>query len=157
MTMTMTITPDMTQAENAARVNKPADELLALVLGGNAVFTLVSKKTGARYTYKVTAATDTKGMFFAKVLIGADNWRNYAYIGFIKAGQTGLIAGKKGDPRKAYFKGLDWFLRQLAAGADVEEQVEFWHVGKCVRCGRRLTVPSSIETGLGPECAKKEL
>jgi hypothetical protein len=30
--------------------------------------------------------------------------------------------------------------------------VEFWHEGKCGRCNRKLTVPSSIESGFGPEC-----
>jgi len=29
------------------------------------------------------------------------------------------------------------------------------HEGKCGRCGRKLTVPLSIETGIGPECASK--
>lgn len=28
------------------------------------------------------------------------------------------------------------------------------HAGKCGRCGRKLTTPRSIETGLGPECEK---
>lgn len=27
--------------------------------------------------------------------------------------------------------------------------------GRCWRCGRMLTVPSSIESGIGPECATK--
>lgn len=30
----------------------------------------------------------------------------------------------------------------------------FHHIGKCGRCGRKLTTPKSIETGLGPECEK---
>ena len=30
---------------------------------------------------------------------------------------------------------------------------EFWHEGRCGRCGRKLTVPASIERGLGPVCA----
>jgi hypothetical protein len=29
------------------------------------------------------------------------------------------------------------------------------HEGRCCRCGRKLTVPESIETGLGPECASR--
>ncbi|MGQ4872128.1 MAG: DUF6011 domain-containing protein, partial [Candidatus Thorarchaeota archaeon] len=30
------------------------------------------------------------------------------------------------------------------------EKVRIWHEGKCGRCGRRLTVPESIESGYGP-------
>jgi hypothetical protein len=32
--------------------------------------------------------------------------------------------------------------------------IEFWHEGSCGRCGRKLTVPSSIKTGMGPSCSK---
>jgi hypothetical protein len=32
--------------------------------------------------------------------------------------------------------------------------IEVWHEGKCGKCGRTLTVPSSIESGIGPECMK---
>jgi hypothetical protein len=32
---------------------------------------------------------------------------------------------------------------------------EVYHEGRCGRCNRKLTVPESIETGLGPECASK--
>jgi hypothetical protein len=35
----------------------------------------------------------------------------------------------------------------VAAGFNLQ------HAGKCGRCGRKLTVPQSIETGIGPECA----
>jgi hypothetical protein len=29
-----------------------------------------------------------------------------------------------------------------------------WHEGSCARCGKKLTVPESIESGFGPECVK---
>src|ERR1019366_4832357 len=32
--------------------------------------------------------------------------------------------------------------------------LEVWHEGKCGRCGRKLTVPESIERGIGPECER---
>jgi hypothetical protein len=30
--------------------------------------------------------------------------------------------------------------------------LEVWHEGRCGRCGRALTVPESVERGIGPEC-----
>jgi hypothetical protein len=33
--------------------------------------------------------------------------------------------------------------------------VEVWHEGFCGKCGKRLTVPNSIEIGIGPDCIKK--
>lgn len=43
---------------------------------------------------------------------------------------------------------------EVAYALDALDRVEVWHEGSCGRCGRKLTVPSSIETGLGPECAE---
>ena len=36
--------------------------------------------------------------------------------------------------------------------ADPLAKAEFWHEGRCGRCGRTLTVPESIASGVGPEC-----
>jgi hypothetical protein len=34
--------------------------------------------------------------------------------------------------------------------------MELWHEGRCGKCGRALTVPESIESGLGPVCESRE-
>jgi len=46
-------------------------------------------------------------------------------------------------------------LRDLTAGVDRSHQLRIWHRGFCGRCGRPLTVPSSIATGIGPDCAER--
>ena len=54
-------------------------------LAGNATGTLVSKRTGARFTFKVRKPDDGDGQFFfVSVLNGPDNWQNYAYIGYVR-------------------------------------------------------------------------
>ena len=121
------------------------------IFGGRSRFTLVSKKTGKRYTYRVSKAKDIDDMFFASLLVGQNNDADYEYIGFIKIPQGELIAGKKGNPAHPAYKALDWALRQLRQNS-MHEQLEFWHEGRCARCGRALTDPASIEAGFGPEC-----
>jgi hypothetical protein len=49
-------------------------------------------------------------------------------------------------------RGFAWFWANLARGT-FPDTFEFWHEGRCAACARRLTVPQSIERGLGPECA----
>ena len=49
-------------------------------------------------------------------------------------------------------RGFAWFWRTLNGGT-FPATFEFWHEGRCAACARRLTVPESIERGLGPECA----
>lgn len=119
-------------------------------LAGNATFTIVSKKTGTRFTYRVRQA-ETGGAHFVSVLTGADNESDYAFLGTIFP--RGFFHGKKSrigaDAPSA--KAFAWFWRHVVQGK--VDGCEVWHEGKCGRCGRKLTVPESIETGLGPECA----
>ena len=119
-------------------------------MGGRARFTLVSKQTGKRYTFRVAKAKDAE-MFFASLLVGQNNEADYEYLGFIKDDLGALVAGRKGNAEHPAFKALDWTLRKLAAD-DMPEQLEFWHEGRCGRCGRALTDPASIDAGFGPEC-----
>lgn len=50
-------------------------------------------------------------------------------------------------------KALAWLVKGLAQGADLTKAVELRHEGRCGRCGRKLTTPASIDTGIGPVCA----
>jgi hypothetical protein len=132
-----------------------APAALIFAFGGRARFTLVSKQTGKRYTYRVAKAKDAD-MFFASLLVGQNNEADYEYLGFVKAapaltGHAALIPGKKGNPAHPAYKALDWTLRHIGQG-NMPEALEFWHEGRCARCGRALTDPASIEAGFGPEC-----
>lgn len=130
-----------------------ATDALAFAFGGKARFTLVSKATAKRYTFRIAKAKDGD-MFFAQLLTGPNNTEDYTYLGFIKNAAGSLIAGRKGNPSHPAYKALDWALRHLAQD-DMPEQLEFWHEGRCACCAKVLTDPVSIERGIGPECAKK--
>lgn len=124
------------------------------ILAGNATFTLRSKKTGTRYTYRVRASQD-KSVYFVALLTGNDNETDYQYFGYIRRGVF-FHGGRKarvGSDRPSV-KGFAWTFRQLQAG-HISEHLEIWHEGRCGRCGRLLTVPESIESGFGPECIQK--
>jgi len=94
-------------------------------------------------------------MWFASLLTGQSNEDDYTYIGFVKADQATLIAGRKGNAEHPAFKAIAWFLHQLALTGEIPIDAEFWHEGRCCRCGRTLTVPTSIASGIGPECASR--
>lgn len=122
---------------------------------GNAVFTIRSKRTGTRFTFKVRKPGDDTP-HFVSVLTGSDNDNDYTFLGSIFADGT-YRHGRKSTisqtaPSAVAFA---WFWDNIADPA-LMEKVEVWHEGRCCRCGRRLTVPSSIESGIGPECATKE-
>jgi hypothetical protein len=135
----------------------------AFALGGNATFTIVSVQTGTRFTYKVRASEDSSstgaaparaGVFFVSLLTGDNNETNYSYLGIIPKDDPmtfRLTAKSRAGAEAASVKAFTWFWRQLSSGR-LPANVECWHEGSCGRCGRKLTVPSSIESGFGPEC-----
>ena len=129
------------------------DNPARFALAGHAVFTLQSKKTGARFTYKVRAA-DSGPLHFVQVLTGPDNTQDYRYLGFLRRGvyfHGGQKAKIARDAPSA--KAFDWFWRHMAANASAPDSVEVSHEGRCGRCGRPLTVPESVRSGFGADCA----
>jgi hypothetical protein len=132
------------------------------IFAGNATFTLVSKKTGVRFTYKVrTRKLNPVGdeVFFLNLLRGPDNEADYAYMGVLRKDPLRYFwtaaSGKVGRQAPAY-KALVWFVDAARCERDVlGKTLEVWHEGRCGKCGRKLTVPSSVSLGLGPECARK--
>lgn len=131
---------------------------LRFILAGAATVTLRSPKTGARYTYKVEAkdANDPSQPYFVKLLCGADNEGDFIYLGYLRDASDDLRWSKKScrEREAPSFLAFGWVLRRLREGGGLHG-VEIWHEGTCGRCGRKLTVPESIETGLGPVCAEK--
>jgi hypothetical protein len=142
---------------------KDKEVALRFVLAGNSYFTIRSLKTQTRYTYKVSLSDDGN-VYFVSVLWGSSNETDYRYLGVISKQSGGWVfrttrksAGQlsAGNPQAVAF---DYMLRHLEhPRGSIPEQMEFWHEGRCGRCGRKLTVPESIESGIGPECAKKGL
>lgn len=142
---------------NHAETNRMTEgaDVLKFALAGNSTFTIVSKKTANRFTYKVRVSEDGK-LFFVKVLTGNDNENDFTFLGTIWSDSRRFRRGNRspiseGAPSAQAFA---WFWSKLLTGA-LPSTLDFHHEGRCGRCGRKLTVPESIRTGLGPECASK--
>jgi len=133
------------------------------ITAGKAIFTieipLQHRKDVAHYTFKVSKVENDKGtVFFVKVLTGPDNSLDYTYLGMLlpQNGEIKITKKSKYSDNSYVVRLLSrtikalWQDREadiLAAGFDIH------HEGRCGRCGRKLTVPESVKTGLGPECA----
>jgi len=132
------------------------------ISGGKGVITLVSTRSGQRFTYRLTAKENEYGnkTVFVGLLSGPDNTRDYAYLGRIATDRHGsevFWQGRRtpraGDvsPEAPSSKAFAWVWRNLVRGT-LPAQLEVWHEGRCGRCGRKLTVPTSVAQGFGPEC-----
>jgi hypothetical protein len=92
---------------------------------------------------------------------GSDNEHVFAYLGHVYNDVAGYryTHGRKSKigADSASAKAFDWFWRVVVAQRrSVDQwQIDVWHESRCGRCGRKLTVPESIESGFGPECLTK--
>lgn len=124
------------------------------ILAGNATFTIVSAKTGTRFTYKIRAKEIDGGrtLHFVSVLTGADNESDFTFLGTIFEGREFKHSkrsriGSDAPSARAFV----WSFNRIMSNS-LNNEASVHHEGKCGRCGRKLTVPRSIEIGLGPEC-----
>ena len=156
---------------SAAHQLTNVERITRFMCAGNATITLRSMRSGMRFTYKfkrLEGPESSEGtVYFVNLLRGPDNTTDFSYMGLLTA-RTYLAApyptrfGFRTTAKSAVGKdaqssiALRWFLAQLDGGHSTRllEQLEVWHEGVCGRCGRKLTVPESIELGIGPDCAE---
>lgn len=138
---------------------KDKEQMEHFLSGGNAIFTLHNNRTGNRYTYKVT---QKKGgdIFWVKLLNGTDNTQDYRFFGtmFPNCNPRGYwlkhsFKGQIGETARSVVT-FKWFIQRLQEDTPFPEPFEFYHEGRCGRCGRKLTVPESITSGFGPKCSQ---
>jgi uncharacterized protein DUF6011 len=147
--------------------------------GVRTAVTIVSKRTGTRFTYEIAekdpderqGQVKPSRVFFVDVLTGMNNERDFSALAvvtekpmLVPRGRPGGLTVRQSFHARAAKISADapsavawrWFFELIRRG-DEEAflQVEVYHEGRCGRCGRRLSVPSSVASGMGPECASK--
>jgi hypothetical protein len=124
------------------------------IRGGRAILTIRSHKSGEHRTFRVSRKDDTSP-FFVGLLSGPDNTADYTYIGCLtEEGAVRLTKASKMTSDSVPVRAWNYVARHLTADA-LPPDADVLHEGRCGCCGRVLTVPSSIERGIGPECAAK--
>lgn len=122
---------------------------MKFVLAGKAIFT-VSNDKGEHFTYKITK-NPTVDMYFANVLSGADGM--YTYMGIFDRSRGVVVKGSKGiSPTCKSVKVLEWAIRVINGISAIPVGYDIQHCGRCSKCGRILTSPDSIRTGMGTIC-----
>jgi len=125
-------------------------QALKFIFAGKSVVTFVNSKTGNRFTFKVKQAKDSN-LFFISVLTNPDQ---YTYIGTCVEGnyKHGKKSNINSDAQSV--KVFEFMIKRLVTNS-LPDFLEVWHEGFCGKCGKRLTVPNSILSGIGPDCIKK--
>ena len=139
------------------------ESIRTFVMGGQGTFSLVSNVTGNHFTFRVKTPKNQRPGYenqskpmFVSVLTGPDNYSNYSYLGQVWKKDNGFTwsVGRKSPiaENAPTQKAIAWLLDHIKASRMLPAGAEFWHEGKCGMCGRKLTVPESIEKGIGPIC-----
>jgi len=134
----------------------------SFISAGRALVTVLNTDTEGRHTYKVTAPGKTAEaranaeICFVSVLTGPENTSHYTYIGVLirKSGRFTSTAKSVLPSSDVRVKGFAWLTRNID-NLGRFENVEIRHHNHCGRCNRLLTVPESVDTGLGKICATR--
>ncbi len=141
--------------ENSERKQLDLKRALEFIFAGKAFFTIKSNVTDKHFTYKIESPKNNDNVHFVSLLTGTDNENNYTFFGTI-FNKKEFRHGKKSTikPESKGVIAFNWVFKNILSDT-IHDKITFYHEGCCCKCGRKLTHPESIETGIGPECAKR--
>lgn len=138
------------------------------ILIRNGYITVKNPLTGGHRTFQIrTQPGDAKfapGRRIVMVLNGSsnDSEGSYRTFGFVIreriSGEFSVHVFRKLQGQDGKASAYDGFARILAETEKYSKSpfsLEYRFEAHCRRCNRVLTTPESIESGIGPECAKK--
>jgi len=134
-------------------------EIKRFLLAGAALFTL-DNGSGRHFTYKISKKEPQPGRrytdpsYFVGVLDGPES---FSYMGLLnpRRGTITPTKGSKVSGQALSAVAIGWALRLIWAGKSLPAPSKLLHAGKCGRCGRPLTDPISVQSGIGPDCAEQ--
>jgi len=114
-----------------------------------APFTIRSKKSGKDYTFKISQVP-FKDNNYIHIKVETE-YLNFKYMGWYRDGK---IINKKLEVDTPASQAVSWFFRQMFSNNfdNLNQSVDIFHLGKCLKCGKTLTDSNSIEVGFGPVC-----
>lgn len=121
----------------------------------NGIHTITHKKTGEYFTFSIrTQPEDHRfkpGERIISILHGPDNVHNYRAFGTLTDEGIQVWSRFKGTVTEQ--KGNLFWLVVTTNPDDWDHLL----AGRCIRCNRLLTTPSSIYSGIGPICESREI
>lgn len=125
----------------------------------NGTYTIRNRDTEEHRTLRIRTqpkdASFAPGRRLIGLLIGPENESDYRSFGFV--GENGIHVWKRfqaSGPWNAYARAI----MELTGDepTDLDETYDLLVSRRCLVCGRKLTTPESMESGIGPVCAGRE-
>jgi hypothetical protein len=133
------------------------DQFRNFMFAGRSVFTLENSETGNYITFKISQIQKNykpvPGQFKVQCKSLGDGDYGYKFLGFLNLNER-RFKRRFWDSNYIGYKTLVWLLKNLGRLEDFAK-LSIYHEGRCCKCGMPLTVPESIDSGIGPECNKR--
>ena len=132
------------------------EKLRNYINGGKGVITLLSP-SGVHHTYYYKKPRNPNEFPEDVIFVYAVHGGNKLfYVGMIEQGHFSLTRSSRFNYNTEIVKGAVFIMQILSGSRDINKtQMTIQHEGMCSVCGRKLTSPKSLITGLGPRCARK--
>lgn len=125
----------------------------------NGTFTVMSAQTGEHRTFKIVPARNNKPRW-VMLMTGPDNENSFTSFALINDDNRHIrvfvkYRGAPGNPSiyEEYARLLECMLKRENDEFYTERGYTIEGSKRCARCGRKLTEPQSLVTGIGPVCA----
>lgn len=129
---------------------------------GKAFFTMHNIEKDTHITFKVQTLKRKRGQpedtryFDVYVKALNDKYAGNRYIGRIDRKSKSFKPYGYVERDHVGIQTIEWIIRNWAhlEEWEKEEKLAIYHLGSCCKCGLPLTVPESIQNGIGPQCMK---
>ena len=127
---------------------------------GRSVFTLENNETNNYLTFQIKEVKKNNKVvpneFTVQCKSLGDKAYGYQFLGFLNTATKRFNTYKRTPNTFIGFTVFFWLMQNLERLEDFTK-LAIYHEGRCAKCSLPLTVPESIDSGIGPECKRKML
>ncbi len=120
---------------------------------GRALFTVSNEKDHRTFKIRKKVGAGDKDIFFVSCRVD----HGFDYLGLFNPVNHNIILTSKSKfgADSVEVKAVRFAVARIVKALPMPTGYAIQHEGKCGRCGKELTDPHSITTGIGPDCLKK--
>ena len=127
---------------------------------GRSVFTLENNETNNYLTFQIREIKKNgkvvPNQFSVQCKSLGDKEYGYQFLGYLNLATKRFNSYKRTPNTFIGFKVFFWLMQNLER-LEAFPKLAIYHEGRCCKCSLPLTVPESIDSGIGPECKRKML
>lgn len=140
--------------ENSHKFNNCKD-IFNYCMGGNGILTLQNPNTLVHHMYMFRKPLNSDVYpEDVRFVYAVHDKQKLFYVGMLERGEFRLTRASRFGDHTDIVRGARYIVRMMTDESCLTK-MDLYHEGVCAVCGRALTNPKSIESGIGPKCRKR--